>query len=359
MDELRRADIGARRSSPAAHRDLFLAGSRRRLGFLRANSPGSMTAPQRLLASLGTDRQDRDILARVAAENASAEARSVAARSLTSDASRVETLLAAASAHQDVFDAACDAVIRHGASRQRVLRLIDIAPRGDASVGRLAGVLVAMPPDQRLATLRAVSDAQTRAALLAAVVARPELAEDPSLLAMHARSRLVSLDGAGALDAALAALRVDETGASEAATVRFHALVMLNRLDEASATRESESLRLWLDALERCVAVGRAPAIASSRPLRRRDARIGPERFGRLVAGFQARRTVRRTTRRPRDRKAPDAILTPRRPTTSGFPQALAPSGAYPSCQVVWSALPEQRPRRFPASRAGNLLQKV
>lgn len=284
---------GAALIAMLAHRDLLSAdGAAQALDFVRAISPASMTAPQaRLLAALGTGREDRDILARITAENASSEARSVAARSLISDPSRVETLLSAAAAHPDVFDAACDAVIRHGATRQRALRLTGVAPRDEASVGRLAGVFVAMAPDQRLATLRSISDALVRGALLAAIVVRPELADDAALLVMHARSRLDALDGAGALAAALGAMRDDEPGASsEAATVRFHALVMLNRLDEAAATRQSESLRTWLDAFERCVALEHAPAIA--RMIEDRYGEGMPEsdreRFRRLVAALPA-----------------------------------------------------------------------
>lgn len=237
---------------------------RQALEILRAMSDDAMTVSHaRLLAALSRGGDDAR-LDRLMHGHENAQVRAAAAGALAASASRVESVLSAAFAHAELFPAACDAVLAHRATPSGFLRLIALSPREDSSIPQLARVLEGFDPARRPVALRAVSDASLRESLLVALLARLEnddRADDRELHELLAKTRLSLGDAQGALASAIRAINDDDGSFPAAMSIRFHALVMLNRLDEAMEAGKPASA--WLDALERCAAMPHAPEVAA------------------------------------------------------------------------------------------------
>lgn len=241
--------------------------SRLALDAARAVPVVSLTPSQaRVLGALSTDARDLDTLERALREHPSPSVRAVAARSLASDPARVDALLDAARTLPEAFEPACEAVATHRPTPSAFVALASFAPSDASSAQRLAATLAPYTPDRRIAALRAVQDLSRRDAIIAALLARRDAEDEGAirdLYALLASTRLDAFNAEGALSAALRALRDDEDDEGEVSALRFHALVMMNRLDEASALRLGEAAGAWLDALERLAALEHARDIAA------------------------------------------------------------------------------------------------
>ncbi len=226
--------------------------------------PTTMTASQaRVLAALGGP-EDRAAIRLVVAQSTNAGARRSGAIALATNPDETDFLLDAAANDPAVYEGAARAIAMHRPTASGFLELMHVAPRDAGWIGPSSRTLVALPSDQRLTAVRAVQDLAKRDELLSAALQEGQslnLDEARELQLLQAETRLDRNDGEGALAAANAALRDAQGNAGRAERVRFYALVMIGRLDDALAVTPGDPIEYWLEALRRCGALPHGPDV--------------------------------------------------------------------------------------------------